>query len=78
MNDVTSWLQSLGIEEHAPAFAAQGIEFDLLPPLGDADLKELGVTMLGHRKRLLLAIAALAAGPVGATQPHPVDRKSVV
>jgi class 3 adenylate cyclase len=69
MNDVTSWLQSLGIEEHAAAFAAHGIEFELLPQLGDADLKELGVTMLGHRKRLLLAIAALAAAPTGSAQP---------
>ena len=65
MNDVTQWLQSLGLGEHAPAFVSQGIEFELLPQLGDADLKELGVTMLGHRKRLLLAIAALAAGTSG-------------
>ena len=62
MNDVTQWLQSLGLGEHAPAFVAQGIEVELLPQLGDADLKELGVTMLGHRKRLLMAIAALAPG----------------
>lgn len=66
MNDLTSWLQSLGLEEHAPAFLAQGIEFELLPQIGDADLKELGVALLGHRKRLLLAIAALATGPAPA------------
>ena len=66
MNHLTSWLQSLGLEEHAPAFVAQGVEFELLPQIGDADLKELGVTLLGHRKRLLLAIAALAAGPAPA------------
>jgi len=66
MNGLTSWLQSLGLEEHAPAFLAQGIEFELLPQIGDADLKELGVALLGHRKRLLLAIAALAAGPAPA------------
>ena len=40
MNDLTQWLHSLGLEEHAPAFVAQGIDFDLLPQLGDADLKE--------------------------------------
>jgi class 3 adenylate cyclase/tetratricopeptide (TPR) repeat protein len=74
MNDVASWLQSLGMEEHAPAFAAQGIEFELLPQLGDADLRELGVTMLGHRKRLLLAIAGLKAVPVGAAQAPAVAR----
>jgi class 3 adenylate cyclase/tetratricopeptide (TPR) repeat protein len=78
MNDVTSWLQSLGLDEHAPAFAAQGIAFDLLAQLGDADLKELGVTMLGHRKRLLLAIAALAAGPAvaGPAAPAPPSREA--
>ena len=67
MNDVTQWLQSLGLGEHAPAFAAQSIEFDLLPELGDDDLKEMGVTALGHRKRLLEAIAALGAAPDAAT-----------
>jgi class 3 adenylate cyclase/tetratricopeptide (TPR) repeat protein len=59
MTDLTQWLESLGLGEHAPAFAAQAIDFELLPELGEADLKELGVTLLGHRKRLLLAIAAL-------------------
>ena len=33
---------------------------DVLPALTDADLRELGVASLGHRKRLLAAIAALA------------------
>jgi len=66
MNDLTQWLQSLGLEEHAPVFAAQGIDFDLLPQLGDADLKEIGIALLGHRKRLLLAIAALGSGTAAA------------
>ena len=61
MNEVTQWLQSLGLAEYAPAFVEHGIELELLPQLGDADLKELGVAMLGHRKRLLLAIAGLDA-----------------
>jgi class 3 adenylate cyclase len=59
MTDLTQWLESLGLGEHAAAFAAQAIDAELLPELGDADLKELGVTLLGHRKRLLLAISAL-------------------
>lgn len=63
MNDLGAWLESLGLGEHAPAFAAQGITADLLAQLDDADLKELGVALLGHRKRLRAAIAALAAAP---------------
>ena len=61
MNDLTHWLDSIGLAEHAPAFIAQGVDFELLPQLSDADLKELGVALLGHRKRLLLALAALAS-----------------
>jgi class 3 adenylate cyclase/tetratricopeptide (TPR) repeat protein len=71
MNDLTPWLQSLGLGEHAPAFVAQGIDAELLPQLSDADLKELGVSLLGHRKRLLLAIAALALDAGGATATAP-------
>ncbi len=66
MNDVTQWLHALGLDEHAPAFVAQDIGLDVLPQLADADLKELGVALLGQRKRLLKAIAAL---PAGATAP---------
>lgn len=83
MNEVTPWLQSLGLAEHAPAFAAHGIGIELLPQLGDADLKELGVAMLGHRKRLLLAIAARAAsgGSAAADVPsqpaHEAERRQL-
>ncbi|MEO6743495.1 MAG: adenylate/guanylate cyclase domain-containing protein, partial [Caldimonas sp.] len=45
----------------------QDISLDVLPELNDADLKELGVATLGDRKRLLKAIAALAA-PAEASQ----------
>jgi hypothetical protein len=52
-----------GLGHHAEAFAANGIAGDVLRDLTDADLRELGLN-LGDRKRLLKAIAALAAdGP---------------
>jgi tetratricopeptide (TPR) repeat protein len=54
-------LSSLGLEEHLPAFIAQGIDAGVLPTLTDADLRELGVAKLGDRKKLLAAIARLAA-----------------
>jgi class 3 adenylate cyclase len=56
---LSAWLDDLGLARYAGAFAAQEVSFDLLPELGDADLKELGVAALGDRKRLLKAIASL-------------------
>jgi len=62
INALANWLQDLGLGEYAESFASQKIGFDLLPELLDADLRELGITALGDRKRLLKAIAALRAG----------------
>ena len=73
MSEVEQWLEGLGLAGYAPAFAAQHIEFDLLADLGGDDLKQLGVETLGHRKRLLRAIAALD----GAVGPAPVASLSV-
>ncbi|HYM03125.1 MAG TPA: adenylate/guanylate cyclase domain-containing protein [Stellaceae bacterium] len=56
-----AWLRGLGLEQYAQAFAEHDIGADLLGDLTAEDLKELGVRSLGHRKRLLAAIAALSA-----------------
>ncbi|MBI4952942.1 MAG: AAA family ATPase, partial [Myxococcales bacterium] len=64
--DVGGWLRDLGLEPYAPAFAANHIDGETLATLGDADLRELGVASLGHRKRLLAAIEALRAAPTAA------------
>ncbi len=61
MADVSLWLGRLGLEKYAKAFADNDIDLDVLPDLTDADLERLGFT-LGHRKKLLKAIAALKAG----------------
>ena len=73
MTDVGEWLSSLGFSQYAPGFEAQAVEFDQLAELSDTDLRELGVVALGHRKRLLKAIAELAAGEdsVGLGAPTP-------
>ncbi|MFM0336747.1 adenylate/guanylate cyclase domain-containing protein [Paraburkholderia fungorum] len=55
--DIDQWLRALGLEQYAPAFAGNDIDLAMLAQLDDADLKELGVLSLGHRKRLLAAIA---------------------
>ncbi|MFO1079691.1 MAG: adenylate/guanylate cyclase domain-containing protein [Reyranellaceae bacterium] len=57
--DVRAWLRGLGLEQYAEAFAANDIDGALLRDLGAEDLRELGVGSLGHRKRLLAAIAEL-------------------
>ena len=56
--DLALWLTELGLGQYAAAFAENEIDFDVLGQLTDADLKELGVSSLGNRKRLLAAIAA--------------------
>jgi class 3 adenylate cyclase len=56
--DVVSWLRSLGLEKYEPVFRENEIDADVLPELSELDLEKLGVP-LGHRKRLLKAIAAL-------------------
>ncbi len=63
MTDLSAWLASLGLERYAATFAENAIDHSLLPTLTADDLKELGVTALGHRKTLLAAIAALAEAP---------------
>ena len=65
MLDVARWLADQGLGHHAEVFAENGIAGDVLRDLTDADLKELGLN-LGDRKRLLKAIAALAAGSADA------------
>jgi class 3 adenylate cyclase len=58
--NVAEWLRKLGLEQYEPAFRANEIDARVLPSLTAEDLKDLGVTLVGHRRRLLDAIAALA------------------
>ncbi len=69
--DIGAWLASLDLAGFAEAFAHNGIDGELLADLTNEDLKDIGVTRLADRKRLLQAIAELsgkpvAAGPAGA------------
>jgi class 3 adenylate cyclase len=58
--DIVVWLRSLGLEKYEPVFRENEIDVDVLPELTELDLEKLGVP-LGHRKRLLKAIATLGA-----------------
>ncbi len=57
MNDVETWLRSIGLAQYASTFAANDIDLEVLSELTEQDLMGLGVS-LGHRKRLLKAIRA--------------------
>ena len=57
--DLAGWLNDLGLGQYSQAFAENHIDAEALRTLTADDLKELGVASLGHRKKLLAAIAAL-------------------
>ena len=73
--DVASWLRQLGLEQYDPAFRNNDVDGNVLPDLTGEDLIAIGVTSVGHRRRLLSAIAALASAPAPApvTAPAPVS-----
>ena len=70
--DVGDWLRSLGLGQHEALFRENEIDAEVLPELTDGDLEKIGVP-LGHRKRLLKAIANLGAAeaPAKPTIPPP-------
>src|SRR5262245_53353268 len=58
MQPIAEWLNALGLGQYAQRFAANDIDASILRDLTDADLEKIGVS-LGHRKRILRAIAEL-------------------
>ena len=79
--ELESWLDELGLGQYAASFAANAIDFDGVTDLTDANLIQLGVAPLGHRKRLLNAIAGIHRARidnfvVGLDPPPPPARRS--
>jgi hypothetical protein len=84
--DIVVWLRSPGLGKYEAAFRENDIDETVLPGLTHETLKELGVTSIGHRLKLLEAIGALrsetsgktpsvdAATTSSAPSPHPEDR----
>jgi hypothetical protein len=58
--DIDGWLRRISLEQYAQTFRENGIDLSVLPDLTDQDLEKLGV-LLGHRRKLLRAIADLEA-----------------
>jgi hypothetical protein len=67
---VWEWLENLGVSEYAQRFAKNGIDFSVLPHLTDQDLKDIGV-LLGHRRKILAAVAELPGKSPSASKPFP-------
>jgi hypothetical protein len=64
--DIAAWLGGLGLEKYAPAFRDNDVDGEVLPELTADDLISIGVTSVGHRRKLLAAIAALRSNtPLG-------------
>ena len=60
--DVAQWLRNLSLDEYEALFRENHIDGSVLSALTTEDLKELGIASVGHRRKLLYAIAALRAG----------------
>ena len=63
--DIVVWLRSLGLGQYEAVFRRNDIDETVLPNLTAEDLKELGVASLGHRRKLLDAVAALRTDASG-------------
>src|SRR5271167_3415906 len=76
--EITDWLRGPGLERYEPAFRENEIDWEASPKLTAEDLKDLGVVLGGHRRRLLEAIAALGAAAPAAVAPAREERGTTV
>jgi class 3 adenylate cyclase/predicted ATPase len=67
--DIAAWLHGLGLQQYEPAFRQNDVDAEVLPKLTAEDLISIGVTSVGHRRKLLAAMAALVyEAPVAAAE----------
>jgi hypothetical protein len=87
MQQIADWLGKLGLGQYAQRFAENDIDFDILRGLTDQDLEKIGVMSLGHRRKMLRAIAELGEAipaPTGSAtkpergQPDEAERRAVL
>jgi len=69
--DIAAWLRGLGLAQYELMFRENDVDGQVLPRLTADDLISIGVTSVGHRRRLLDAIASLA-GEAPAARASPV------
>jgi len=79
--DVGGWLRGLGLDQYEANFRDDEIDADVLPQLTADDLKEIGVSAVGDRRRLLAAITALSgripSADAPASPPEPAPAKGL-
>ena len=68
--DIGQWLRGLGLQTYEQAFRDNGVDLEVLPLLTAGDLKEIGVSAVGHRRKILDAVGELTA------RPDTVDQKA--
>src|SRR6188508_1073658 len=73
--DLLGWLRSLGLEQYEAAFRENFVDEEVLPNLTSEDLKDLGIGFVGHRRKLLDAIALLRDHT--STKTPPVEAPSI-
>ena len=61
LNKVERWLDSIGLGKYAPAFEVHEVVWEFLPFLSRDDLKEMGISAVGARRRMLVEISKLAS-----------------
>jgi class 3 adenylate cyclase/tetratricopeptide (TPR) repeat protein len=72
--DVGGWLRGLGLDKYEAAFRENGIDEQVLRHVTAEDLREIGVATVGDRRKLLAAIAELAAPSPSTESPSPAVR----
>ena len=75
MRQIADWLKALGMSEYAERFAESDIDTSVLRDLTDQDFNGLGVS-LGHRRKMLRAIAELAGAVPTSLQPAVMEPKT--
>src|SRR5712691_1420111 len=76
MPEIAQWLEELGLGQYAQRFAENDIDLAILLDLTDQDLKEVGVSSLGHRRQLLRAIAEFDQATAASTARAPASASS--
>jgi class 3 adenylate cyclase len=72
MHSLPEWLRHIGLESYAEVFAVNGVDFEALRVLTEEDLTQLGL-LLGHRRKLLNALAELTENAASASSRSPVE-----
>ena len=77
MQQIVDWLKQLGMHEYIQRFAQNDIDFAILGELNDQDLEKIGVASLGHRRKLLRAIADLQGAEKNPRVADTAERRQI-